>query len=431
MSREPVTSQIAAGVTSGGVAQPRVRRLALPQLQTFSSLRHRDFRYLWLGTVFMTAGMWIQQLSIGWLVYDMTGSKALLGLVSGMRAIPTLFAAPIAGVLTDRMNKRYLMLITQSILLVAVLTLALLIAFDKVAIWHLFVFALVSGLANTFNNPSRQTLVPLLVPKEDLMNAYSLNATAFTSTRILGPAIGGFLIIWFGVAGNFFIQTGALAGVLLMVFAMRDVPNQPKTEQRSVTNEMAEGWQYMRSNSVVMGLMLIGIIPAFLTDPLRSMMPVFAKDVLHQGSGGLGMILAIYGSGAFVASLTLASMTNFQRKGMLMIAALGVSGVFLIFFSQSEWLPLSLVLITVLGASEISYRAMNNTVIQMVVPQDLRGRVYSIYMLNNGLAPIGTMFAGVAADALGAPIVFTIMGVIVLSMASIAWVRLPHMRNLA
>lgn len=405
----------------------RRRRL---DLQTFRSLHHRDFRYLWLSTIFMTGAMWIQQLTLGWLVYDMTHSPFLLGAVSGMRALPSLFAAPFAGVLTDRVNRRQLMMTTQTVSFVSTLIMAILVATGAVQLWQVFAFGLIGGLAWTFNNPSRQSLVPTLVPKEDLMNAYALTSMAFQSTAVIGPAIAGFLLAWFGTAGNFFLQSSMYLGVIAMVFIMRIPPVQVRQEQVSVRADMAEGFKYVWSDRVVLGLIIIGLIPSLLSMPVQSLMPVFAKDVLDVGSEGLGILLGATGAGALIGAFVLASIGNFRYKGMLMLCALMVTGTAVVIFSQSKWLPLSLVILLMQGAGNIGYRSVNNTMIQAVVPDHLRGRVASIYMLNQSLSPFGSLIAGAMASALGAPAALTVMGASMVVLALAAGIRMPYMRRL-
>ena len=172
----------------------------------FSSLRHRDYRYLFAGTVFMSAGQWIQQVTLGWLLYDMTGSSVLLGVLNGLRTLPFLVSAPAAGVAADRMDRRGLLLITQVLLLITAFVMGFLVVTNRAEVWHLFVFTLITGLAWSFNQPVRQALLPSVVPKGDLMNAVALSAMCFNVTKLFAPTLGGLLIAWFGGGGNFFVQ---------------------------------------------------------------------------------------------------------------------------------------------------------------------------------------------------------------------------------
>ena len=187
------------------------------RLGTFSSLRHVNFRYLWLGTLCMSGGQWIQQVTLGWVLYDLTGSSVLLGLLNGLRAVPFLVASPIAGVAADRMDRKKLILVTQYALIMTTVAMGLLVASGFLEVWHLFAFTLMTGVIWAFVDPVRQTLVPALVPRQDLMNAVALNSAAFNLTKVIGPSLGGVLIVFSGAAGNFFVQSAAYLGVLASI----------------------------------------------------------------------------------------------------------------------------------------------------------------------------------------------------------------------
>ena len=187
------------------------------RFQTFSSLRHTDFRYLCSGTFMMSAGQWIQQVTLGWLVYDLTGNSMLLGSLNGLRALPFLVTGPMAGVAADRMDRKRLLLHTQWVLIVTAVLMGALVSSGLLHVWHVFVFTLITGIAWTFTEPVRQSMIPSLVPKEDLANAIALNSGGFNLMKIIGPALGGLMIALFGAGGNFFVQAVAYSGVLLMI----------------------------------------------------------------------------------------------------------------------------------------------------------------------------------------------------------------------
>ena len=188
------------------------------RLQTFSSLRHLDFRYLCSGTFMMSAGQWIQQVTLGWLVYDLTGNSMLLGALNGLRALPFLVTGPMAGVAADRMDRKKLLLRTQWILIVTALAMGVLVASGWLQVWHIFLFTLVTGVAWTFTEPVRQSMIPSIVPKKDLANAIALNSGGFNLMKVMGPALGGAMIALFGAGGNFFVQAIAYVGVLVMIY---------------------------------------------------------------------------------------------------------------------------------------------------------------------------------------------------------------------
>ncbi|MBI4494943.1 MAG: MFS transporter [Chloroflexi bacterium] len=401
-------------------------------LQTFSSLRHRDYRYLWTGTMFMSAGQWIQQVTLGWLLYDMTGSSVLLGALNGLRSLPFLVSSPVAGVAADRMDRRKLILGSQAILLVTAFGMGALVVSGLVQVWHLFVFTLLTGLPWAFTTTVRQTLVPTVVPKQDLMNAVALSSTGFNLTKVLGPALAGLLIAWFGAGGNFFVQAGAYAGVLAMIFLMRVPPMSDQARQSSVAANLKEGLGYIWSNPVVRGLIAITMIPNVLAMPVyQSLMPVFQKDVLGLGPEALGLLLAAPGLGAVLSTLLLATIAHHvHRKGLVLLGGLLLQGVCVVLFSQAPSLHLALLALVGVGSSQLLFSANTNTLLQLTVPDALRGRVMSIYLLDNGLSPAGAMVAGVLTHFLGAPTSVALMGGVMITLALLVAWRSPRIREI-
>ncbi|MCX6023824.1 MAG: MFS transporter, partial [Chloroflexi bacterium] len=297
-------------------------------------------------------------------------------------------------------------------------------------VWTLFAFTLLTGVAWSFNMPVRQALVPVLVPKEDLLNAFALNSAGFNLTRIVGPTLGGLLIAWFGASNNFLLQAIVYFGVIVMVMQMRVPPPAPAKANRSVGGDLAEGLRYVWADKTVLTLMLLALIPMVFSMPYVSLMPVFAKDVLSVGPEGLGLLMAAPGLGALAGTLTLASLGNFKRKGLLLITAITLLGIFLVLFSQSPSLPMAMFFLVGVGACQIAFMATNNTLLQTIIPDALRGRVMSIYMLDQGLMPLGSMFAGVMASGMGAPFAVTVMGSFVLLLAVLSGVLIPRIRRM-
>ncbi len=401
------------------------------RLRTFSSLRHLDYRYLWTGTMFMSAGQWIQQITLGWLLYDLTGSSVLLGALNGLRALPFLVSSPIAGVAADRMDRRKLLLNSQSVLIVTALGMGALVASGLLRVWHLFLFTLITGAAWSFNEPVRQTLVPNLVPKEELMNAVALHSAGFNLNKVIGPALGGLLIALFGAAGNFFVQGLAYAGVLVTIYLMHVPPTPVQARQSSVVANLKEGFAYVWSTPIVLALMVADMVPRIFAVPYQALMPVFQKDVLGVGPEGLGMLMAAPGVGAVLSTLLLASIAHsFRHKGLLVLGGLILLGIFLILFSRTTSFPLALVILVAVGGCQIMFMATVNTMVQMTIPDALRGRVMSLYMLDRGLMPAGALFAGITAHFIGAPATVSMMGLIVIVLAVLVAWRVPLIRRL-
>lgn len=379
----------------------------------------------------MSAGQWIQQITLGWLLYDLTGSSVLLGALNGLRALPFLVSSPIAGVAADRMDRRKILINTQSVLLVTALGMGTLVASGLLQVWHLFLFTLITGAAWSFNEPVRQTLVPNLVPKGELMNAVALHSAGFNLTKVIGPALGGLLIALFGAAGNFFVQGLAYAGVLVTLYVMHVPPTPVQARQSSVVANLKEGFAYVWSTPTVLALMVADLVPRIFAVPYQALMPVFQKDVLGVGPEGLGMLMAAPGVGAVLSMLLLASIAHsFRRKGLLVLGGLISLGVFLILFSRTTSFPLALVILVAVGGCQIMFMATVNAMVQMTVPDALRGRVMSLYMLDRGLMPAGSLMAGVTAHFIGAPATVSLMGLIVIVLAVLVAWRVPLIRRL-
>lgn len=400
-------------------------------LRTFSSLRYLNYRYLWTGTVLMSAGQWIQQVTLGWLLYELTGSAVLLGALNGVRALPFLVAGPIAGVAADRMDRKKLMLNTQYVLVFTALAMGVLVASGYLQAWHLFVFTFFTGMAWAFHEPVRQSLVPSMVPKQELMNAITLNSAGFNLTKVIGPALGGVLIAAFGAAGNFFVQGAAYMGVLAMVYLMHVPPTSDEARKSSALANLKEGFAYVWSNPTVLALMAAAYVPRVFAVPYQALMPVFQKDVLGVGPGGLGLLMAAPGAGAVLSVLLLASTAHrIKRKGLLLLWSLVCLGSLLILFSRITSFPLALLALVGVGGSQIMFMTTTNTLLQMTVPDALRGRVMSLYMLDRGLMPVGALTAGVTAHVIGAPLTVAAMGGIVIILALLVSWLVPVLRKI-
>ena len=385
------------------VTQPAERRRR--RLQTFSSLKYRNFRYLLAGTLFTSGGNWVQQVTLGWLAYDLTGSAILVGTLSGIRALPFLVVGPIGGVLTDRMDRRRLLMTTQLVLLVLALGFALLVASGRHQVWHLFAFSLLSGIIWAISNPIRQALVATSVPRESMMNAIALNSAAFNAMRTIGPAAGGLLIALTGPATNFFIQALCFLGVYLVVWPL-DIPQRDASAQRRVSMlaSFREGVRYAIKDPVIMALLIVALIPSLFMMPFTHLiMPVFSEEVLDAGPEGLGFLFAAMGVGALVGTLGLASAGNVSRKGWLLLTFATGAGVGVILFSFTTSLPLALLALVVVGGCQQLYMSTNNTLLQSLTSDEYRGRGMSLYMLDHGLVPLGGLMAGVLAKFYGAP----------------------------
>jgi MFS family permease len=399
----------------------------------FSSLRHRDYRFLWAGTLCMSAGQWIQQVTLGWLLYDLTGSAVLLGALNGLRALPFLFIGPLAGVAADRFDRMKMIISAQGVLVVTALVMGVLVATGTVQAWHLFVFTGSTSIVWAAGQTVRQTLVANVVPRQDLLNAVTLNSMGFNTTKVIGPAVGGLLIATFGAGGNFFVQAAAYAGVMA-TFAFIHLPPSDRSHvrQASVAANLREGFDYVRTSPVVLGLMLTALIPNVFAMPVyQALLPIFQKDVLGLGPEALGLLLAAPGVGAVAATFFLAAVAStFARKGVLMLGGLMVLGVCLIVFAYATSLPLALLALTLVGFSQMTFLTTAQSLLQLLVPDALRGRVMSLYQLDHGIAPLGALLAGISTALIGAPYTVAIGGLLVLLLAITVATRVPTIRQL-
>jgi len=325
-------------IKSGSVATGRPSSTAARRgrLTTFDSLRYRDYRLLWIGTLFSSSGQWIQQVSIGWLTYALTGSPFLLGVVNGLRSVPLLVLGPFGGVAADRLDRKRLMLVTQLFLMTVTAVFATVIFTGHAHVWNIALFSLLTGVAWAFNMPVRQSVVPKLVPRESLMNAMALNSAGFNVTRIVGPSLAGLLIAAVGIGGNFTLQALAYLGVAAMVWQMHVPAHEHTGPAVSVRQNLAEGARYVWHHPTLRAQMTLALVPVVVALPYTSLMPVIAKDVLHLGPGGFGLLMAAPGLGAVIGTLTIASLGNVRRKGVLMFGALFALGVTLVLLALSR-----------------------------------------------------------------------------------------------
>ena len=401
------------------------------RFHTFASLRHLDYRYLWTGTLMMSAGQWVQQVTLGLLLYDLTGNSMLLGALNGLRALPFLVTGPMAGVAADRMDRRKLLLYTQWALILTALAMGALVASPFLHVWHIFLFTLITGIAWTITEPVRMSMIPAAVPKEDLANAVALNSGGFNLMKVIGPAVGGALIAWFGAADNFFVQAIAYSGVLVMIYLMHIPPHHAEAKHATALANLKEGFAYVWSTPAVLALLTLAYVPRIFAVPYQTLMPVFQKDVLKIGPEGLGLLMAAPGVGAVIAVLMLASLSHrIKRQGLLLVGSIVVLGGFLIFFSQITWFPLALVTLVIVGMFQMFFLASTATMLQLIVPDELRGRVLSLYMLDRGFMPLGALFAGTTAHFIGAPLTVTTMGAAVIVMTLLVAWRVPAIRTL-
>ncbi len=399
-------------------------------LSTFTSLRHRNYRLLWIGSLAGNTGDWMDQVALNWLVWTLTHDPLHLAFLNAARALPILFFTLFGGALADRVERRRLMQSTQAFAMALAFILAGLVFFEVVQLWQVYLIGALRGVFLSVNQPTRQALISELVPREDLLNAVALNSATLNMTRVLGGAVGGLLISLVGVAGCFFLNGLSFVAVI-GALALMEIPARPASHrQANLLGAVLAGLGYIRSEPALAGLVLAGLVPMVFGMPYMSLLPIFADQVLHISNEGYGFMVALSGAGALAGSLAVASLGDFRRKGRLMLGVMTGFGVMLICFSLSRWTPLSLALLLGVGCGSTTYLAVNNTLLQTNATSEMRGRVMSVFFLNRGLVPLGTMFAGVLARYVGAPLTVSIMGAVVVVLALLLTIRVPVLREL-
>ncbi len=370
---------------------------------TFSAFKYRNFRLLWISTLFISGGNWVQQITLGWLALELSGSALKVGIVLGLRAGPMLLA-PISGAIVDRLDRRKLLLVDQFILAALALIFASLVLSDVVVMWHLYAFSAGTGIAWSINNPVRQTLVGNSVPRHTLMNAVALNSMAFNSTRIFGPAAGGLLITFFGPGINFLIQGIFYVAVMIMMFPFRAEyeTDHSAVKDESILMNVREGFRYVLNNRTALTIILVTLIPTLtMMSFVMTLMPVYAVEVLGQEQGEgwvLGLLLTATGIGGFLGTLLLAAFSNIKSKGKLIISGLFISSISILLVSQVNVLWMSMVILIFIMGAQMVVMTTNNSVLQMTTPDHMRGRVIGVYMMDIGMMPLGGLIAGTIAD---------------------------------
>jgi len=368
---------------------------------TFRSLRHRDFRLYWFGQMVSLIGTWMQSTAQAWLVLELSNSAFLLGVVGAFGTLPVFFFSLPAGVLADRVKKRKLLILTQ----VSAMTLALVLAFltftGLVKVWHVMILALLLGLVNAFDAPTRQSFVKEMVGGEDLLNAIALNSTMFNAARILGPAAAGILISLVGEAGCFLLNGLSYLAVIAGLSMMRMDDIVYRSVGRSLLVSFKQGLGYVKKTRRVLALILMASSLSIFGFSYAILMPIFARDILKAGPRGLGFLMAAIGTGAITAGLSLASRKAEEKLKYLQVGIL-VFFVSLFLFSFSRSLYLSLLVLVGTGWGMLTLIATCNTLLQEIIPDELRGRVLAFYtMMFLGTMPIGSFLAGTLGQTLG------------------------------
>lgn len=367
---------------------------------------------------------WVAQ---SWLIFRLTGSPLLLGLLGFAGNIPIFLLAPLGGAVTDRFCRRHILLVTQSLAMICSLLMALLTLLDYLQVWQIFAFALITGTINAFDIPTHQAFLADVVDKKDLMNAISLNSSLINFTRIIGPAAAGFLIAEWGEGWCFFINSASFIPAVIGILLMTEIPENKSNRQHSTLFNMIEGFRIVSGHSVIRHLLLLTALLGLIGMSFTVLLPILSGEVLQAGPNGLGQLVGAAGSGALLAALSFAGYRNSKGLGRWIIISSIIFGFSLIFLSLSDSFRISAALLFILGFSQVVQLDSANKLLQSIVSNHIRGRVMAFYILVlMGLTPFGTLAAGGLAAYIGVLPTMAICGVVYLVFAVIVVIRLLH-----
>jgi MFS family permease len=367
------------------------------------------------------------------LVLHLTGSPLLVGAVVAARTLPQLVFGLFAGVIADRYDKRRVLMYTQTVTFLTHVTLAVLLLSGAIAVWHVFVTAMVAGAATSFIQPARQSLLPRLVPREDLLNALALNSAAMSLMRVAGAGLAGLLLVFFDYGQVYLVNALVYAGIIATTVRIQ-VPKSTGDGRRRGTmlGDLTEGFGYVRSNRTVLYLILTILALFVFGQPYQQVfVPLLAVDVLEVGRSGAGGMLALTGLGALMGSLVVASRRDVKRRGVIMFGVLVVFSVTLIVLAQSRWAPLSFGALILAGAMSTTYMSLNNSLLLGETPPEFHGRVMSLLSLDRGLVSLGAVFSGALAEAFGPQAGLTVLALCCLGFTTTMFVALPTMRRVS
>jgi MFS family permease len=395
------------------------------------ALRYRNYRLFFSGQSVSLMGTWMTRIATGWLVYRLTHSAFLLGVVGFAGQIPAFFLAPFAGVWIDRWDRHRVLVVTQVLSMLQSFALAALALPHLITVNEIILLNLAQGLINSFDMPARQAFVVQMVEnREDLGNAIALNSSMVNAARLVGPSIAGLVIAVSSEGWCFFIDGVSYIAVIFSLLAMKIVASRQPIRTKPVWQDLREGWNYVLSSKPIRSVLLLLALSGLVCMPYTVFLPIFAGSILHGGAHTLGFLMGAAGVGALISAASLAMRKSVLGLGRVIPISAALFGAGVVAFSQSRMLWLSLILLLVAGAGMMQHMAASNTVLQTIVDDDKRGRVMSFYsMAFLGMTPFGSLLEGAAASHFGAPLILTVGGLV--TIAGAAWFarQLPAIRE--
>jgi MFS family permease len=398
--------------------------------RTLAAFRYRNFSILWFGSCTSSIGTWMQNVAENWLVLSMTGSAFYLGLDAFLQQLPIMLFTLLGGVLADRLDRRRVLLVSQYIQMTTAFTLAALVFSGLNHVWPILVLSFITGSAQAFGGPASQALVPTLVEKSDLPNAIALNSIQFNLARVIGPLLAGAALLKFGMTSCFTLNGMSFLVVIVALMLLRVTHTAPVSPRR-IREELKGGLNYVRREGSLLALTVLAFATTFLAFAVLTFLPLFAKQVFHQGVAEYTRLMAFSGSGSVVGAIVVAWLGKYKRMGRTALVVQLLCGGLIAGFALSHVLWLSDILLFGVGAALIIVFATVTSLVQLIVPNELRGRVMSIYMVAfRGGMPLGSLVSGYFASKFGAPIVLVCNGILLAAVATYFMVRSHGVREL-
>jgi MFS family permease len=401
------------------------------RLYGFGALAHRNFRLFFIGQGISLIGTWMQNVGEGWLILSLTNSPFYVGLTSALSSLGVLLFSLYAGVIADRTDKRRVIIFMQVAFMLEAFTVSILVWTGVVQVWQVLLLATLLGVASAFDIPMRQSFVFDMVGKDDLMNAIALNSSLFNGARVIGPAIAGVLIGAVGIVWCYFLNGLSYIAVIAGLLLMRLPPRPPPVQTASAWTGFREVLVYLRNDRRLRVLMVLTAILSVFGFPYISMMPVYARDVLHRGAEGYGILTSSIGIGAVIGALAIALYSaRIRARGRLMLIGGTAFGILLMLFAASRSLGLSIALLALAGCAMIVNNSLTNTLLQTAAPDHLRGRIMGFYsFVFVGMAPFGAFLFGAVAEHVGVPVTIAAGGAIVALTVMIVGLTVPTIRD--
>jgi predicted MFS family arabinose efflux permease len=403
---------------------------AAPRASAFSSLRHQQFRWLYASNIAFFFAMNGQFVVRSYLAYALTGSELALGMINLVVAIPMLVVSPFGGVIADRVEKRRLIMTGQAVLVLNELAILVLLLLDQLQFWHMLVAVFFMGCTFPFIMPARQAIVVSIVGRQGLGNAMALQMGGMNAARVVGPVLAGFII---ALAGVRWVYVVAVTMYAVALFSMSRVSKSPPVEgvgQKPVLSELWGGLRYVAGDPPVRALMILGIVPMMLAMPFQALLVVFAEDIWHKGSSGLGLLQAAAGIGGIMGSFFVAWRGETPRRLRMMMASLMAFAGGLFLFAISPWFLLALPLVLIADVFASIFTTLNNTAVQLLIPDEVRGRVMALMMMTFGLTPLGTVPVAAMAQAFGAPVAVAVAAVVTAGLSVMIYALSKALRGI-